>query len=209
MSDRDDFIIGCNQLKIANFESKIDKVDKYVNLLKKWNAHFNLIGPKTVSEIYKRHILDSVQLIPHLNEYQKIIDFGTGAGLPSVIISIFLNSEVHAIERNGKKYQFLNTVKRELELGNEFLTYNEDINDLPKELEGSFDVVTARAFADVSKIIDFGDRFLKQDGKYILLKGENVQEEINSNKLKIKMTTEVKDSITSIDGKILLMSRST
>jgi 16S rRNA (guanine527-N7)-methyltransferase len=209
MSDRDDFIIGCNELKIAHFEDKMDKVDKYVSLLKKWNKHFNLIGPKTVSEIYKRHVLDSVQLVPHFNSDQKIIDFGTGAGLPSVIISIFLGCEVHAVERNGKKYQFLNTVKRELELGDKFFIHNDDIEDLPLLLNSQFDVVTARAFADVPKIIDFGDRFLKEGGQYILLKGENVAKEIISDKLKIKMTTKTKDSITLIHGKILFMSRST
>lgn len=209
MSDRDDFIIGCNKLKITNFDDKLTKVDKYVRSLVKWNEHFNLIGPKTVSEIYKRHMLDSVQLVPYFNTDQKVIDFGTGAGLPSIILSIFLGCEVHAVERNGKKYQFLSTMKRELDLGDKFFIHNDDIQHLPDELDGVFDVVTARAFADVAKIIDFGDRFLNNDGEYILLKGQKVDEEIISEKIKIKMTTEVKDSITSLDGKILFMSRST
>ncbi len=209
MTDRDDFLIGCNKLKIANFNDKMEQVDKYVKLLKKWNKHFNLIGPKTVSEIYKRHMLDSVQLVPYINDDSKIIDFGTGAGLPSVILSIFLNSEVHAVERNGKKYQFLSTVKRELELGDSFIIHNDDINNLSDELDNTFDVITSRAFADVAKIVDFGDRFLKADGRYVLLKGENAEKEIISENIKIKMTTKIKESITLLDGKILIMSRST
>ena len=208
-SDREQFLIGCNELKITNIGKKIELIDSYVKLLKKWNKHFNLIGPKTVPDIYTRHILDSIQLVPHLNDHQKIIDFGTGAGLSSVIIAIMLDCEVHAVERNGKKYQFLSTVKRELGLGIKFIIHNDDITQLPDSLNSAFDIITSRAFADVAKIVEYGDRFLKEDGKYILLKGENVQDEINSAKLKIKMTSETKDSITLLDGKILFMSSST
>lgn len=209
MTDRDEFLIGCNELKIPNFDAKMEKVDLYVNLLKKWNNHFNLIGPKTVNEIYKRHILDSIQLVPLFNDGQRIIDFGTGAGLPAIILSIFLDCEVHAVDKVGKKYQFLNTARRELGIEGKFFPHNDKIENLSDELNGTFDVVTSRAFAEVSKIIELGERFLKPSGKYILLKGENVDKEIFNAELKINMTTEIKDSITYESGKILIIDRST
>ena len=85
--------------------------ERYVEDLLKWNKQINLIGPLTEGDIWRRHILDSAQLLPHIpSDAKTITDFGTGAGLPGLIIALAENYDVHLVESNRKKTSFLHHI---------------------------------------------------------------------------------------------------
>lgn len=171
--------IKCN---IEISQNKLEKLEKYADLLKKWNHTYNLVGKSTLEEIYSRHILDSLQLVQYINKTSlknnKILDFGAGAGMPSVMLAIILDDyNIVACERIGKKCQFLNQVRRELVLDN-FTVIQKDvinINDL-------FDIITCRAVASISDILKLTDSIKQNEQTYLLPKGKNYLDEITEAK---------------------------
>lgn len=205
MSDRDIFIRKCAELNIELTEEKLARIDQYAFLLEKWQRKINLIGPDTVPFIYSRHILDCAQICPLIKSDDFILDIGAGAGLPSIIISILTGAKVHACEKVGKKIQFMSEVKRQLQLGDRFIALKEDVYKL-HENNNRYSVITSRAFSNIDNILKAGRPLLSSGGKYILLKGSNFDVEKNNSSLIKCMTVEEKDSITSIGGKVLVLS---
>jgi len=202
--DRQAFLDGCKKLDIEITSEQMERIDQYALLLEKWNQKFNLVGPDTIKHIYSRHILDCAQVVPFINDTDIVLDIGAGSGLPSLIIAILTGAEVHACERIGKKVQFMNEVKRKTKLGDRFLTLQEDVFNLHKK-ETRYSVVTSRAFSQLDIILKAGRSLLTEDGKFVLLKGVNYQDEILAANLKLDVTVDEKDSITFTGGKILVL----
>lgn len=205
MDDRQLFIDKCAELDIELTADKLERIDKYAFLLEKWQKKFNLIGPDTVPYIYSRHILDCAQIVPLIKNDDFVLDIGAGAGLPSIIIAILTGAKVHACERVGKKIQFMNEVKRQLKLGDQFMPLQEDVY-LLSEKNNTYSVVTSRAFSELDNILKAGSFLLVEDGRYILLKGVGIEVEKNSTDLIKCMTVTEKDSITYAGGKILIIT---
>ena len=151
-----------------------DSLQQYVQLLLKWNQKLNLIGRSTEDEIWERHILDSVQLANHISKTDKILDIGSGAGLPGVVISIISGNKVILVEKDTKKCAFLNEVKAKIAHDIEII--NDKIENT--KIEG-ITIITARAVADFTKILELTYEYLKNGVKLILLKGERFEDEIN------------------------------
>jgi len=204
-NDRNLFLEGCEELKISISDDKLKQIDLYAELLFKWSGKINLIGPETVPYIYSRHILDSIQIIPFINDSDIVLDVGAGAGLPSVIISIMTEAKVFACERVGKKIQFMQEVRRKLGLEN-LSPLQKDAYKLNQDNLG-ITVITSRAFSELKNIIEVGDSLLKEDGRYVLLKGSAVDDEIENLSPNKNVTIKKKESITFADGNILLVSR--
>jgi len=204
-NDRDTFLEGCKALKIELSDEKLKQIDLYAELLRKWSRKINIIGPETIPYIYSRHILDSIQVVPFINDDDIVLDVGAGAGLPSIIISIMTEAKVFGCERVGKKIQFMQEVRRKLSLES-FFPLQKDAYKL-KDDELGITVVTSRAFSELKNIIDVGEPLLKTDGRYVLLKGGAVDAEIKSLTLNKNVTIKKKKSITFADGNILLISR--
>lgn len=156
-------------------EEQKERLETYASLLKKWNNSINLIGKSTEEDIYDRHILDSAQLLKYTpKDAVTIADFGSGAGLPGLIIAILNDKyDVHLIESNTKKCAFLTEVTRQT--GTRVTIHNKRVEDI-KTLRS--DVITARAFAEIEKIFELADDFIKKDSAFILLRGKNVEQEI-------------------------------
>lgn len=204
-NDKKRFLAGCEKLSIDMPQEKLEKIDIYVDTLLKWQKQINLIGPKTLSEPYTRHVLDSIQLIPFINDDDKLVDFGSGGGMPAALVAIMKNCEVNAVERNGKKCQFLNEVRRRCDLSDNFNVHNCDIRAL-YDNETSYSVVTARAFADLNDILEFAAPITGVDTRYVLLKGGQFSKEIEHASTNFMMTSDVKESITNSEGKVLLLT---
>lgn len=204
MQDRQIFLEGCKSLGINLTEDQMARIDEYALLLDKWSRKINIIGPETIPNIYSRHILDAAQLIPFVKSDDVILDIGAGAGIPSLILAILTDAKIYACERVGKKVQFMNEVKRQLKLGDQFFTLQEDAYKIDPEKYG-FTLVTSRAFSELDNILLAGKRVLKNGGRFVLLKGASVKEEINKSTLIFDMTVEEKGSITFKDGKILVL----
>ena len=196
-----------SQLKDINLDlddSKLEKLDKYAQLLAKWNKTYNLVGKSTLEEIYSRHILDSLQIVKYIKKDQlkhnSILDFGAGAGMPSVMLAIVLDDvQITACERIGKKCQFLNNVRRELALTN-FTVKQEDV----REIRGLFDYITCRAVASIEDILEL-TKPVKQDVQsYILPKGVNYLQEVEeANNAGFNFDYKVSESIIG-EGSVVL-----
>lgn len=157
--------------------TQLKKLEKYVELLKKWNKAYNLVGKSTLDNIYERHVLDAVQLVKYIDkDVKKILDFGSGAGIPAVMLAIILdNTKVFACERINKKCQFLNQVRRELSLDN-LIVINQDVQEIAEE----FDLITCRAVAEISDILNLTQNISAKN--YLLPKGKNYLFEIEKAK---------------------------
>ena len=175
-----------------------EKFIEYEKLLKEWSTRTNLVAPSTLSNIQKRHIADSAQLADFIPKDVNIIDLGSGAGFPGVVMAI-LGWNVTCIESIKKKTDFLNTLKQELNLPNLTIINDRIENFLSKTpvKSGNF-IFTARAFAPLIKIMDYT---AKTKCRLFLLKGREIETEINIAKKKYKFDYSLYPSKTG-DGYI-------
>lgn len=175
------------------------KFEEYEKLLREWSERMNLIAPSTLNDIQNRHIADSAQLADILPKNVNIIDLGSGAGFPGVVLAI-MGWNVVCIESIGKKVSFLNTVKEKLNLTN-LTIYHGRVEDYVRHLPAKSDnfVFTARAFASLIKIMDY---VAKTKYRLFLLKGREIAGEIDTAKAKYKFNYELTPSKTG-DGFII------
>ena len=123
--------------------------EAYLALLEKWQRRINLVANSTMVDVWQRHILDSAQLIKfYPPNTKKILDVGSGAGFPGLVLAIMGNVEVDLVESDQRKAIFLSTVIRSLGLPAK--VHNQRIETLPNLAP---DVITARALAPVSKLM--------------------------------------------------------
>lgn len=164
-------------------------IEKYIKILLEWQKHVNLISKNTLDKIYERHILDSAQLfdlIPSNIEY--LVDVGSGAGFPGIVLAIlnknnnFSIKNIVLVESDNKKATFLKEINRQLSL---------NITVRSERIEKIYDikanVITARAFAELNKILKLCKEIVSRETIFILPKGSTVDEEINNNKIKCKI----------------------
>jgi 16S rRNA (guanine527-N7)-methyltransferase len=167
-----------------------------VKLLEKWNKKINLIGLGTIDNVWQRHILDSVQLINYIDKDSSVTDVGSGAGLPGIILSYLGVRDVKLIESDERKCAFL--------LQASMLSEHkvEIINERVEKIALESDIITARAFSDIYTFCDLIANFRIHD-KVLLLKGKNVDEEIEKAMEFYSFELSKKPSITSLDSSIL------
>ena len=175
------------------------KFELYANMLREWSERMNLVAPSTLNDIENRHIADSAQLADVLPKDVNIIDLGSGAGFPGIVLAI-MGWNVVCIESIGKKVSFLNAVKNELNLTN-LTIYHGRVEDYVRHLPAKSDkfVFTARAFASLVKIMDY---VAKTKYRLFLLKGREIAGEIDTAKAKYKFNYELTPSKTG-DGFII------
>jgi 16S rRNA (guanine527-N7)-methyltransferase len=175
-----EFLKNNAQLMGVNLSDKqLDLLLQYTDLIEKWNKTYNLTAIKGKQNILIHHILDSLSILKFLGDKQQILDIGTGAGLPAVVIAIMTNNKVVAVDKVSKKTRFLQFVKAELKLNN--LTI---INDKVENLDLKFDIITSRAFAQIDKTFELSGHLLAKNAKYLLMKGNNwQQEQVNNVKI--------------------------
>lgn len=190
------FIIKYVRINIMKIE---EKFIEYENLLKEWSTRMNLVAPSTLSDIQTRHILDSAQLAKYIPKDADIIDLGSGAGFPGVVLAI-MGWKVTCIESIGKKTRFLNELKQKLDLPNLTIINDRIENFLSKTpVKAGKNIFTARAFAPLIKIFDYTH---KTNCRLFLLKGREIETEIATAKTKYKFDYKLYKSTTG-DGFII------
>ena len=149
-------------------------IEKYIKLLLNYNMHTNIVGKSTLIDPWSSHVLDSLQIAPFIkNKNSTILDMGTGAGLPGVMLAIYGYKNITLVDSVGKKINFLKAVKTEVGLQIcPILGRLENIKNL------SFDIITSRALANLNKLFTYSQKFLKKNTVLIFLKGKTVNEEI-------------------------------
>ena len=179
------------------------KFNRYAEMLREWSERMNLVAPSTLNDIENRHFADSAQLADVLPHNVHIIDLGSGAGFPGVVLSI-LGWDVTCIESIGKKVSFLNAVKDDLKLKN-LEIYHGRVEDFVRRLPANSSnfIFTARAFAPLIKILDY---VRPTNYRLFLLKGREIESEISVAKQKYKFKHELIPSKTG-DGFIIIIDK--
>ncbi|MFO1189347.1 MAG: 16S rRNA (guanine(527)-N(7))-methyltransferase RsmG [Alphaproteobacteria bacterium] len=173
----------------------------YAQILERWNQSINLVAGSTLADPWRRHFLDSAQLVPLIPPAAKIlVDFGSGAGFPGLIIAAMTELDVHLVERDSRKAVFLQEVMRVSGIKATLHRENVETLALPPA-----DVVTARAFAPLVEICGLAHRFLRSEGIALLLKGRNVDEELTLARKKWKMQHKSVASQSDPSGVILVI----
>ena len=167
-------------------EQQISQLVKYTKILLTENDKHNLIGKNTQSQIWSRHVLDSIQLVkylPSLSYDFDIIDLGSGAGFPAIILAIATGKKIVMIEKSPVKSQFLTKICTELNLTyqiiNQSINNQNIINYLTKNC-----VITSRAFKSINEIFELlkSEPAYNNIAKILLLKGSQWKKEIQNTK---------------------------
>ncbi len=166
---------GAKQMDIALDEAQASKLLEYLALIIKWNKTYNLSAIRTMEEGVKKHLLDSLSIMPFIED-TPLLDVGSGAGLPGIVIAIMRpNLSVSVLDTVGKKCRFMQFAKTQLEIKN-LLIVNTRVEDFKSEQ--CFGQITSRAFAKVSKTLELTQHLLCDNGRYLLMKGANIEQEI-------------------------------
>ena len=180
-----------------------DLIEKYAHMLIQWNKNINLIQANTVDNLYERHIKDCIQIKSFIGFDECIVDIGSGAGLPGVILSICGFQDITLCEKNSKKCIFLREVRSKLGL-NFKIEQNDIYNwNVPRGTNKKL-VAVSRAFGSLSKIFDVMCHLDIDSG--IFLKGENYKNEINEAKKIYNFNYKTHDSITNKKSAIVIVN---
>jgi len=179
--------LSLKELGINFSEAQLSLVKEYLNLVYKHNKKFNLIGTKDKEGILIRHILDSISILKYkkylfynTDNVEKVLDVGTGAGLPGVILSIFLRDKLfYLLDKTLKKINFLNLLVKELKLENIRIIRGR-AEELAKEnlYRENFDIVLARAVASFNILSELIIPFCRINGRIIFYKSKNIFNEL-------------------------------
>ena len=179
--------LSLKELGINFSKAQISLVKEYLNLVYKNNKKFNLVGTKDKEGILIRHILDSISILKYKNylfyntdNVEKVLDVGTGAGLPGVILSIFLSDKLfYLLDKTLKKIDFLNLLVKELKLENIRIIRGR-AEELAKEnlYRENFDFVLARAVASFNILSELIIPFCRINGKIIFYKSKKIFNEL-------------------------------
>ena len=180
------------------------QIETYVELLLTWQAKINLIGPSTIEDVWRRHVLDSLQLLPLMKiETEAIADLGSGAGIPGLVLALGGNLRADLYESNGKKVAFLREVIRRTKANADVhqIRLEELENHLPAKIP---QYVTARALAPLEKLLIWAEPLLKRGAVGLFHKGQDVDSEVNEATKFWKMGAIIRHaSMTDSDGTIL------
>jgi 16S rRNA (guanine527-N7)-methyltransferase len=185
----------------------IFRISEYLRVLGQWRERINLIGPGEGRHLWRRHVLDSLQLLENISASDKsLADLGSGAGFPGLVLACALaereGASVALIEKSVRKSQFLEAAIREVGLPARVLNQR-------LEVEGEatrFDLVTARALAPLPRLLGYAHEWLKPSGKALLMKGRDAAAEVAEARETWDFDLTLTPSLTSPEGQILSIS---
>ena len=164
-------------LQAIALDTPCEPLMQYLYLLEKWNKAYNLTAIRDVQHMVTRHLLDSLAIHPWLSG-TRIIDVGTGAGLPGIPLAL---SHPHLqfvlLDSNGKKTRFLQEVKRVLNIHNIEIVQTRVENYRPQQ---GFDTVISRAFSDLGQMLSWTGHLLASQGRWLAMKGRYPETELNA-----------------------------
>ncbi len=156
-----------------------DRLQILAKLILEWQKHINLISAATIPELWKRHILDSVQLIPLIPQtVTAIADLGSGAGFPGLVLAAAQPATVHMYEANSKKAAFLSEALRQMKCAG--VVHRQRLQPLQAPLKmPTVQLVTARAFAPLPLLLSLAEPFMRQGAEGLFHKGQDVDHELD------------------------------
>jgi len=174
--NKEEFITELKQLDIELSEEKLNKLEKFYNLLVEWNQKINLTRIIEKEDVYLKHFYDSLTItkVVNLKEIETLCDVGTGAGFPGIVLKIvYPNLKITLIDSLLKRVNYLNEIIKELDLKD-----IKAIHTRAEEHKEKYDIITARAVANIEKLLKYTMHLVNKNGKLIAMKG-NIEEELN------------------------------
>lgn len=182
-------------------EAAMAALERYRQRLEEGAQVMNLVGPATLPDFWRRHALDSAQLLPLAPEARTWADLGSGAGLPGVVLAICLKDQaearVHLVDSLMKRVRFLRSVVQELDLPAEVHEARAESFCLP------VDVVTARACAPLTKLLGYAEPWLRRGATGLFLKGESVDAELTEARRSWRVEADLLPSASDPRGRIV------
>jgi len=166
---------GLSALGLALDDTAIARLLDYVDLLERWNAAYNLTAVRDPREMVTRHLVDSLAILPYVSG-ATLADLGSGAGLPGIPLAIAAPArETLLVDSNGKKARFLREAVRRLDLKHVRVAESR-----VEDVTGTFDCITARAFASLGDMLGWGGHLLADNGTWLAMKGRVPDDELDA-----------------------------
>lgn len=192
----DKFIEELSKLNINITKEQLNKLNIYYELLIEWNEKINLTNITEKNQVYLKHFYDSLTIckITDLTKESNLCDLGTGAGFPGIVLKIFYpHLNITLIDSLNKRIEFLKFVIKKLNLKNIEVIHVRAEEYAKNNIE-KFDIVTARAVAHLSILLEYSIPMLKI-GKYFIAMKANIEEELNDSKVALKLLNSKIDNI--------------
>lgn len=178
------FLSYLKELNIEVTEEKLNKLEKFYELLIDWNNKINLTRIVEKEEVYLKHFYDSLTIVKEvdLNQVETLCDVGTGAGFPGIVLKIFYpHLKITLVDSLLKRVNYLNTIIKDLEL-NDIVA----IHARGEDVKEKFDIVTSRAVANIEKLVVYTMHLVNKTGRLVALKGDIEKELTDDVKRKLE-----------------------
>lgn len=176
-----------------------ERLEAYAALLVKWQARINLVAPATLPEMWSRHFLDSGQLLSHMKTLPgPVVDLGSGAGFPGMVLAVLGREDITLVEADRRKVAFLQEAAR---VTGAAVTIEACRIEALRPIRAG--IVTARALAPVSELLDYARPFADESTVYLFLKGERVVDELTTARERWNMRIDKAPSLSDPRGVIL------
>ena len=197
--NKSEFIEELKKLNINITDHMLDELEVYKNFLQEYNKHTNLTAITNDEDIYLKHFYDSLTIVKaiDLNRVESLLDIGTGAGFPGMVIKIlYPNIKVTLLDANNKKIKFLEELATRLNIDVELI--HSRVEDYAKNNLNKFDIVTSRAVANLRVLTELSLPLVKVNGYFIALKGD-VEKELKDAKSTINILNSKIEDIFTFD----------
>jgi 16S rRNA (guanine527-N7)-methyltransferase len=187
----------------------LERLDRFVAELMRWQPTINLVAPSTIPHLWTRHVADSLQLIAHAPDARAWVDLGSGAGFPGMAIACALADElemsIHLVESDTRKAAFLREAARAS--GVRVRIEARRIESISAAWADPIEVVTARALAPMTKLLEWTAPFLQKGAKALFLKGQDVEAELTEAAKSWNIQAELQPSVTNPDARVVIVRR--
>lgn len=177
---KNEFLAELAKLGINLTEKQINDLEIYAKFLLEYNSHTNLTAITELNDVYLKHFYDSLTIVKNINltKIANLLDIGTGAGFPGMVLKIvFPSLKVTLLDSNNKKIAFLKELAKKLNLNVEIVYDRAEI--FVQNRREFYDIVTSRAVADLSILSELAIPYLKVGGNFIAMKA-NYQDELHN-----------------------------
>jgi 16S rRNA (guanine527-N7)-methyltransferase len=188
--------------KLGVSRESLERIEAFIGLLFEWQRKTNLVSPATLPKVWARHVIDSLQLLPHLNgPLGAIADLGSGGGFPGVVLAIASGRSVDLYEANQKKAAFLSEALRVSRATGSVRAGR--LEDVATPARGQYAYVTARALAPLPELLGYAAPFIASGATGLFLKGKDVDLELTESVKSWRIKMDKQQSLTDSEAVLL------